>query len=119
MSCRDCSNLQTGIDVNQAFIYDEYIWKTSISPGLTELYENTRQDLVSRFFPVTKGFSVELGSNDGTFSGFLKAHGMKVLGVDPAREIAAHASAKGVETIVDFFDLSLRIGCARSEATRI
>ena len=47
----------------------------------------------------------DIGSNDGTCSVFKK--GMKVIGIDPAIEIANNAIINGIETVVDFFNFDL------------
>jgi hypothetical protein len=60
--------------------------------------------VVERIKPPAGSLVVELGSNDGTLLQLFNAdHGMAVLGVDPAREIARQASLSGIETIGDFF----------------
>ena len=113
--CRDCGHVQTTIDVDQSFIYRHYIWTTGISPGLAESYRSYVGDLASRFFPGTKGFAVELGSNDGTFSKHLQGQGFQVLGVEPAENLAARANASGVESISEFFTQSLADKIAREK----
>lgn len=46
---------------------------------------------------------VELASNDGYLLSEYQQLGVKVLGVEPAQNVASMAVAKGVETIVEFF----------------
>src|SRR5204863_3811057 len=53
------------------------------------------------------GLVADLGSNDGSLLKAFKARGMKVVGVDPAAEIAKEATAAGVPTYPDFFTIDL------------
>ena len=47
---------------------------------------------------------VDIGSNDGIFLKPLKDKGIKVLGIDPAKNICEIANANGIETIEAYFD---------------
>jgi hypothetical protein len=105
MLCLDCGNLQTSIDIDPGFIYEDYIWTTSCSPGLVSSYEKYVDDLITRFSPGGHGFAVEMGSNDGTFCRLLKNKGMKVLAVEPAKNLTSIIKANGVDVITDFFSL--------------
>jgi SAM-dependent methyltransferase len=51
--------------------------------------------------------AVEVASNDGYLLQHYVARGVPVLGIDPATEIAAEATARGVPTIPEFFGLNL------------
>jgi SAM-dependent methyltransferase len=57
---------------------------------------------------------VEIGSNDGSLLKAFKSHRLNVLGVDPARNIAAAATAEGVPTLPEFFS-SIIAAKVRSE----
>jgi hypothetical protein len=47
---------------------------------------------------------VELGSNDGYLLQYFEGRGIRVLGVEPAANVAQEAIVKGIPTIVRFFD---------------
>ena len=50
---------------------------------------------------------VEAASNDGYLLGFYRERGVRVLGIEPARNVAAVAEERGIPTIAEFFDSSL------------
>jgi hypothetical protein len=61
-----------------------------------------------RKFNISKGsLVVDIGSNDGTLLECFRADDMRVLGVEPATNIAKLSSSKGIETINDFFNANL------------
>jgi SAM-dependent methyltransferase len=102
--CRACGHIQLLDVVNPRVLFGDYIYHTSDSPGLVEHFRRYADELVSRFTPPEGGLAVDIGSNDGTLLRFLNARGLRVVGVDPAADVARQASASGIETIVSFFD---------------
>lgn len=104
MFCQRCGHVQISHDVDQSYIYENYLWKTAISPGLVASYEEYVTQFILDYSPRGRGFAVELGSNDGSFSAHLKTRGFKTLGIDPAKEIAAQATKNGLETLPIFFN---------------
>ena len=52
-------------------------------------------------------FVVEFGSNDGCLLKHYKEAGMRVLGVDPARNLAQKATEEGILTLPEFFNLEI------------
>jgi SAM-dependent methyltransferase len=101
--CRDCGHLQILHVGNPEIQYRNYVYTTSLSLGLREHFAGYANDVVSRFGIAPGSLVVELGSNDGSLLGFFKERGMRVLGVDPAVDIARRATEAGIETIGDFF----------------
>ena len=47
---------------------------------------------MDRFRPAPQSLVVDVGSNDGTLLSQFKSRGLRVLGVDPARDIARAAT---------------------------
>lgn len=105
--CHDCGHVQLVHIVDPALQYTNYRYTTSISQGLKRHFETLADDVMARIAPRTSGFAVEIGSNDGTVLRLLQQRGLSVLGVDPAKDIAAEATKSGVTTIGDFFTAKL------------
>jgi SAM-dependent methyltransferase len=101
--CRECGLSQLLDVIAPEVLYREYIYQTGNSFGLLDHFQSYAEDLLERFVPKLESLVVDVGSNDGTLLSCFKERGMKVLGVDPAEDIAARATASGIETLPDFF----------------
>ena len=101
--CRECGHLQILHVGNPEIQYRHYVYTTSLSLGLREHFAGYANDVISRYAIAPGSLVVELGSNDGSLLGFFSERGMRVLGVDPAVDIARRATERGIETIADFF----------------
>lgn len=116
--CLDCGHLQNLDVVDPDILFRDYTYRTSVSLGLVEHFKRYAQSVVSSL-GIPKGSLVaEMGSNDGSLLKAFKNEGMRVQGVDPARDIAAAATADGVPTIPDFFtsELAAKIKSDQGEA---
>lgn len=100
--CRECGFAQLLDVVQPQHIYLDYIYETVSSLGLVEHFDNYAAEVLGRIRPPAGALVIDVGSNDGTLLKSYQKRGMKVLGVDPAREIAARATAAGVETLAEF-----------------
>lgn len=100
--CQDCGLFQQLELVDSKTLFrDNYTYQTGVNlPAVQhfkELALSLKRDIDGRF-------AVVIGSNDGTELKLLKEVGFeKVLGVEPARNIAAIANKAGLETINAFF----------------
>lgn len=109
--CSSCGHVQLGGLVDPSYLYRDYIYTTGSSLGLAEHFARYAASTVERLSLKPGSFVVEIGSNDGTMLRAFQNLGMRVLGVDPAREVAKLASDSGIPTIPDFFsaDIAQRI----------
>jgi SAM-dependent methyltransferase len=109
--CADCGHVQLLEVVDPKVLFANYIYTTSISLGLVEHFRKYADQMISRFAAAPGSLVVDIGSNDGTLLKFFKDRGLRVLGVDPATEIARQATQSGVPTLAGFFtsDLARRL----------
>ena len=105
--CLDCGHLQNLDVVDPDVLFRDYTYRTSVSLGLVEHFRRYANSVVESL-GIPKGSLVaEMGSNDGSLLKAFKNEGMRVQGIDPARNIAAAATQDGVPTIPDFFTSQL------------
>ncbi len=101
--CRGCGHAQLLHVVDPELLYVNYLYVTTSSLGLPEHFQRYADDVVADIRPAAEALVVDIGSNDGTLLRGFKRHGLRVLGIDPAREIAAQATASGIDTLPLFF----------------
>jgi SAM-dependent methyltransferase len=101
--CRECTHLQLLDVVDPSVLFADYVYVSGTSPVFVAHFERYARDVSERFGLTAGDFVVDVGSNDGSLLGFFQRGGQRVLGVDPARDIARRASESGIETLCDFF----------------
>ncbi|MBI3445277.1 MAG: SAM-dependent methyltransferase, partial [Magnetospirillum sp.] len=101
--CEDCAHVQLLDVVDPRILFEHYVYVSGTSPVFVKHFEQYAAFVMERFTPVSGGLVLDIGSNDGTLLSFFQKAGMTVLGVDPAKEIAADATARGIETLNGFF----------------
>ncbi len=111
--CQDCCHAQLLDVVDPAVLFENYVYVSGTSPVFVKHFENYADVILARFAPAAGSLVVDIGSNDGTLLGFFQRAGMRVLGVDPARDIARDATARGIETLATFFTPALATGICR------
>ncbi len=119
--CRACGHAEFPDVINPEILYRNYLYQTSVSLGLVEHFRGYADEVVRLVKPAAGSLVIDIGSNDGSLLKFFKGHALRVLGVDPAQEIARGATEAGVETLPDFFtlDLARKIRRERGPATLI
>lgn len=102
--CHGCGLLQLCTVVDPAFQYRAFRYTTAVSPGLRQHFQMLVDRLVATGEIRAGTFVFDIGSNDGSLLRFVRAAGARVLGIDPAVDIAAAATRSGIPTIGEFFD---------------
>jgi SAM-dependent methyltransferase len=104
--CSDCNHVQLEDVVDAGLMFYDYVYVSSTSPVFVKHFEDYAQSIFERF-SLGEKLVLDIGSNDGVLLKPLKALGARVIGVDPAQDIARRATAEGIETVPDF--LSVRV----------
>lgn len=102
--CSSCGQLQLSHIVKPELLFINYVYLSSTSPVFVAHFEEYAKDLIKRFKLNKDSLVIDIGSNDGILLTPLKKEGVKVLGVDPAREIAKMATKNGIETLPYFMN---------------
>jgi SAM-dependent methyltransferase len=105
--CEDCFHLQLSDVVDPRILFENYVYVSGTSPVFVKHFEDYAEEVMRRFAPSPGGLALDIGSNDGTLLAAFKKRGLKVQGVDPAKEIARRASEEGIPTIAGFFTADL------------
>ena len=101
--CNECHHLQLLDIVSPERLFRNYVYVSGTSAVFRQHFEDYAEWVIDTYGIAPGSLIVDIGSNDGVLLGYFKERGMSVQGVDPAREIAESASAKGIDTIAEFF----------------
>ncbi len=105
--CENCGLSQLIDVVSPEAMFKDYVYFSSGMPALSEHFKKYAEEVVNNFTASKDDLVVEIGSNDGILLGAIKIMGRRVLGVDPAVNIAKVANERGVETLSEFFSEKL------------
>jgi SAM-dependent methyltransferase len=100
--CASCGHLQLLDIVDPRILFSTYLYVSSTSPVMVNFLANQAQTMIDRLGLKPGDLVVEFGSNDGTLLRFFRDAGMRVVGIDPAANIAP--DEPGIEAIKGFFD---------------
>ncbi len=101
--CGECFLAQVKEYVAPDAIFRDYAYFSSYSQAWLDHAERYVDEVIGRYRPRRDGTIVELASNDGYLLQFFVRRGYRVLGIDPAENVARAAAARGVETLTRFF----------------
>ena len=101
--CRNCLLVQAQDFASPDEIFKEYAYFSSYSTSWLEHAKQYCVSAVRRERLDDESFVVELASNDGYLLKNFVQMGVRVLGIDPAMNIAEVARERGVPTLAEFF----------------
>ena len=94
--------MQLSVTVPPEIMFRNYLYVSGTSDTIPAHFAAYAKDVADGFVP-KGGLVVEIGSNDGTLLRAFDRGAVRVLGVEPARNIAAMANAAGIPTLDEFF----------------
>ena len=100
--------MQLTLDVSAEDMFSNYLWVTGTSQTARSYATEICNELISHSKANSRGDTIlEVASNDGTFLVPFKDKGFRVIGVDPATNLAKLANKNGIPTIAKFFSHKL------------
>jgi len=102
--CKNCFHVQLLDVIDPRELFENYVYVSGTSPLFVNHFQEYSKFIIESYLHQQSSFVIDIGSNDGTLLKFFKASGCRVLGIDPAREIANTATKKGIETLPEFFN---------------
>jgi len=101
--CERCFLVQVEEYVRPEGIFTEYAYFSSYSDSWLGHAKAYVEMISERLTLGASSRVIELGSNDGYLLQFFVAKGIPVLGIDPAKNVAEKAIARGVPTVTTLF----------------
>lgn len=103
MYCPNCHNSQLSYSVPSEKMFSHYLYVSSTAKSFREHFSQTAKKYIKEFGLNKNSLVIDIGSNDGIALRPLKHMGIRVLGVEPAKNIASLANQEGIETINNYF----------------
>ncbi len=101
--CRECALVQLVDVVDPEVLFRDYIYVTGTSDTMAAHNESYANVVCAELGLGAEDLVAEVASNDGSLLKRFQARGTRVLGIEPATNIAERARADGIETENVFF----------------
>ena len=105
--CPQCTLAQITETVSPEKLFREYFYFSSFSDTVLDNARKIADTLSKRCGLGEDSLVVEVASNDGYLLKNYQEKGIRVLGIEPARNIAGVAEERGVPTVSEFFGVEL------------
>jgi hypothetical protein len=101
--CEACGLAQLSVHVDPEVLFRDYVYVTGTSSTMERHHRALAADHVAKFGLSKGDLVVDVAGNDGSLLKTFLPYGVRVLNVEPARNLAAIANAAGVPTVDRFF----------------
>ena len=105
--CATCGHVQHLDVIDPEVLWDSYTYYSGEAKGMPEHFKSVSERILAGTKPPAGALVIDIGSNDGSLLKPFRDKGFKVLGVDPATEVARRANAAGIPTRVELMSRRL------------
>ncbi|TFV59928.1 methyltransferase domain-containing protein [Mycobacterium sp. PS03-16] len=105
--CMECHLVQLAEFQSPEAIFGDYLYFSSYSQSWLDHARKYVTDTIGRFHLDGDSQVIEIASNDGYLLQYFDQAGVPTLGIEPAKNVAAVARGRGINTKVAFFGTSL------------
>jgi len=104
--CDDCGLVQLTKVVNPIVMFRNYAYVSGMANVMMNNFSNLSYGIYKMLKLNKKSLVVDIGSNDGSLLAFFKNYGARVLGIDPALNLAKIAQMRGIPTECMLFNFN-------------
>ncbi len=104
--CTSCWLVQLTHVIPAEIMFKNYVYIPSTSTTMLEHFEKLVKDTLLTS-EASNALVVDIGSNDGTLLSYYQKKGMRILGIDPAENLAKKANTQGIPTLARYFTSKL------------
>jgi hypothetical protein len=105
--CSDCGLGQVADVTTPERIFRDYRYLSSMSTTFLRHANDFVEHQIARGFISNEDWVLEIASNDGYLLKNFLSHGVRVIGVEPAENVADISRSLGIHTIAEFFSSKL------------
>jgi SAM-dependent methyltransferase len=105
--CPHCTLVQITETISSEKLFREYLYFSSFSDTVLQNAREHAEQLIALRKLNKDSLVLEVASNDGYLLKNYKERGIRVLGIEPAINVARVAEERGIPTISEFFNITL------------
>ena len=106
--CDHCMFVQLNYVVPPDILYQhDYPYESSVTKTGRKHFDTFAESVIKEFNVLPTDLAIDIGSNVGVLLNGFKQRGIRILGIDPAENIADIAKKNGIPTIVGFFQTGI------------
>jgi SAM-dependent methyltransferase len=105
-ACLDCALIQVPNHVPAEF-FRHYLYTPGAADGLRRHFSSLADRLVEGGYVPAAGYLVDIGCNEGVLLFACADRGLRVVGIDPARNLIERVRSAGIEVVGEYFGLDV------------